>query len=143
MVRYLHSSSWETDASGTPASELAEREFAEMRDTIHAEKLVRSRRISDLWSTPAMLKRTLVACGVQVMGQFTGINGWHLHSDLSPNDPCLTSPAVISYFGPQMYAALGLPASQVLLVQGISGAVGPITNFLCATKLLPLFIINL
>lgn len=75
VVRYLHSSSWETDATGTPASELAEREFAEMRDMIHAEKLVRSRRISDLWSTPAMLKRTLVACGVQMMGQFTGING--------------------------------------------------------------------
>ncbi|KAF8482245.1 general substrate transporter [Gautieria morchelliformis] len=109
VVRYLHSSSWETDASGTPASELAEREFAEMRDMIHAEKHVRSRRISDLWSTPAMLKRTLVACGVQMMGQFTGIN-------------------VINYFGPQMYAALGLASNQVLLVQGIYGALGPIAN---------------
>ncbi|KAF8589342.1 general substrate transporter [Ramaria rubella] len=110
VVRYLHSSSWETDATGTPASELAEREFAEMRDVIHADKLVRSRKISDLWSTPAMLKRTLVACGVQIMGQFTGIN-------------------VINYFGPQMYEALGLASNQVLLVQGIYGAIGPIVNF--------------
>jgi len=109
VVRFLHSSSWKTDPKGTPEIEAAEREFIEMRDVIHAEKLVRSRRISDLWSTPAMLKRTLVACGVQMMGQFTGIN-------------------VINYFGPQMYEALGLASDKVLLVQGIYGAIGPIVN---------------
>lgn len=37
---------------------------------------------------------------------------------------------VINYFGPEMYKALGLPPGQLLLVQGIYGAVGPITNFL-------------
>ena len=30
-----------------------------------------------------------------------------------------------------MYKALGLSDGQTLLVQGIYGAVGPITNFLC------------
>ena len=58
-----------------------------------------------------LLRRTLVAVGVQVFGQFSGIN-------------------VINYFGPSMYRALGLSAGQSLLVQGIYGAVGPITNFL-------------
>ena len=53
----------------------AEEEFAVMHDAIKAEMLVRSRRISDLWASPAMVKRTLFACGVQIFGQFTGING--------------------------------------------------------------------
>ena len=42
---------------------------------IKAEASQRSRSLRDLWSTPAMVKRTMVAVGVQVMGQFSGING--------------------------------------------------------------------
>ena len=72
---------------------------------------MRARSLSDLWATRGMARRTLVAVGVQVFGQFSGIN-------------------VINYFGPSMYRALGLSAGQSLLVQGIYGAVGPITNFL-------------
>lgn len=88
----------------------ADEEFEEMRITIRAEMAVKSSRISDLWSTRAMTRRTLVAMGVQIMGQFTGIN-------------------VINYFGPRMYEGLGITGSRRLLVQGIYGAVGPITNF--------------
>ena len=53
----------------------ANAEFTDMQLTIKAEMATRSRRLSDLWETPAMLKRTLVAVGVQVFGQFSGING--------------------------------------------------------------------
>lgn len=53
----------------------ADREFTEMQQGIRAEVAVRSRSLQDLWATPAMLKRTLVAVGVQVFGQFSGING--------------------------------------------------------------------
>ncbi|KAH0833114.1 general substrate transporter [Lanmaoa asiatica] len=87
----------------------ADREFAQMHDQIKADALVQSRSVSDLWATPAMLRRTLVAVGVQAFTQFTGIN-------------------VINYYGPQMYESLGLTPSQSLLVQGIYGAVGPIAN---------------
>jgi len=87
----------------------AEQEFMDMQESIKAELVTRSRRLSDLWATRAMTRRTLVAVGVQVFGQFSGIN-------------------VINYFGPTMYKSLGLSASQSLLVQGIYGAVGPITN---------------
>ncbi|TRM65012.1 general substrate transporter [Schizophyllum amplum] len=87
----------------------AEEQFDSMSATIKAESIVRTRNITDLWTTPAMTKRTLVAVGVQTFGQFTGIN-------------------VINYFGPQMYRSLGIVGSQELLVQGIYGAVGPITN---------------
>ena len=55
-----------------------------MQTTIKAELVVRSRSITDLWATRGMLRRTLVAVGVQVFGQFSGIN-------------------VINYFGPSMY----------------------------------------
>ncbi|KAL0954801.1 hypothetical protein HGRIS_003748 [Hohenbuehelia grisea] len=91
------------------AKEDADREYHEMYQTIKAEALVRSRSFRDLWATPAMLRRTLVACGVQVFGQFSGIN-------------------VINYFGPQMYAGLGITGGRALLVQGIYGAIGPIAN---------------
>ncbi len=57
------------------SKEAAEREYTEMYDTIKAESRIRSRSISDLWATRAMARRTLVAVGVQIFGQFTGING--------------------------------------------------------------------
>ncbi|TDL20783.1 sugar transporter [Rickenella mellea] len=94
--------------------EAAEREYAEMHDNIKAELHTRSRRLSDLWATPANIRRTLVACGVQVFTQFTGIN-------------------VINYFGPQMYKNMGLSAGKLLLVQGIYGGIGPIANFFFIT----------
>lgn len=62
----------------------AETEFDEMQETIKAELLTRSRNITDLWATRAMQKRTLVAVGVQVFNQFTGVNGgwlWILRLD--------------------------------------------------------------
>ncbi|KAJ3476109.1 hypothetical protein NLI96_g11389 [Meripilus lineatus] len=95
----------------------AEREFLEMQENIKAELVTRSRSLSDLWATPAMVRRTLVAVGVQTFTQFSGIN-------------------VLNYFGPTMYVALGLSPSQSLLVQGIYGAVGPITNFFFITLVL-------
>lgn len=42
--------------------------------------------------------------------------------------------SVINYFGPSMYQSLGLNAGQSLLIQGIYGAVGPITNIMSATS---------
>ncbi|CCL98787.1 uncharacterized protein FIBRA_00792 [Fibroporia radiculosa] len=111
VVRKLHG------AKTLEAQEAADSEFKSMQATIRAEMTIRSRRLSDLWETPAMCKRTLIAVGVQVFGQFTGIN-------------------VINYFGPSMYKSLGLSPSQSLLVQGIYGAVGPIANFFFITLIL-------
>ncbi|KAF5386507.1 hypothetical protein D9757_005857 [Collybiopsis confluens] len=104
---------------GSPELEdAAEREYIEMHDTIKAEVLVRSRKISDLWATRAMVKRTLISCGVQVFTQFTGIN-------------------IISYFGPLMWQSLGLQGGKALLMQGIYGLVGPV-----ATLAFILFIVD-
>ena len=46
-----------------------------MYDTIKAELSVRSRRLSELWATRSMLRRTLVAVGVQIFASLTGISG--------------------------------------------------------------------
>lgn len=124
VVLRLHSKS----GSDTSA---AEKEYAEMHDAIKAEMHVRSRHISDLWRSPAMIRRTFVAMGVQIFGQFTGINGefapyLSCERSMRANTPSL----VINYFGPEMYQTLGLGKGSVLLVQGIYGAVGPIANFL-------------
>lgn len=70
-------------ASTTTARAAAEEEFVTMRDTIRVEMLSRSRNISDLFATSAMFRRTLVACSVQIFGQFTGINGdTHLQPEI-------------------------------------------------------------
>ncbi|CAE6361008.1 unnamed protein product [Rhizoctonia solani] len=82
-------------------------EFAEICEQINSEKQMKSSNIMDLVNTKPMLKRTLIACGVQAFGQFTGIN-------------------VINYYGPRMYRALGI--SDPLLIQSIYGVVGPIWN---------------
>ncbi|KAH9481570.1 High-affinity glucose transporter [Psilocybe cubensis] len=95
----------------------ADEEYTKMYTTIKAEHSIKSRRISDLWATRAMAHRTLVAVGVQVFCQFTGIN-------------------VINYYGPQMYTALGINGGKALLVQGIYGAVGPIANIFFITLIL-------
>jgi hypothetical protein len=115
----------------------AEQEFLDMQDVIKAEMSERSANITDLWSTRPMLKRTLVAVGVQVMGQFTGINGnlcllYFLSLIFTP----IAQKSVINYFGPSIYKALGLSNGQSLLVQGIYGAVGPIANFFFITLVL-------
>ncbi|EUC62350.1 MFS sugar transporter, partial [Rhizoctonia solani AG-3 Rhs1AP] len=84
-------------------------EFAEICEQIRIEKQMRSSSIMDLVNTKPMLKRTLIGCGVQAFGQFTGIN-------------------VINYYGPRMYRALGI--SDPLLIQSIYAVVGPIWNLL-------------
>ncbi|KAF8607787.1 general substrate transporter [Ceratobasidium sp. AG-I] len=82
-------------------------EFSEICEQIRIEKEMKSSRLVDLVNTRPMLRRTLIACGVQAFGQFTGIN-------------------VINYYGPRMYRALGI--SDPLLIQSIYGVVGPIWN---------------
>ncbi|KAF8830714.1 hypothetical protein HHX47_DHR2001180 [Lentinula edodes] len=92
--------------------EAAGQEYNEMHDTIKAEILIRSRKISDLWATHAMMKRTLISCAVQIFTQFTGIN-------------------IISYFGPLMWQSqVGMTGGKALLMQGIYGVVGPIATLM-------------
>jgi hypothetical protein len=103
---------------GTNDREAAELEYQEMHDTIKAELSVRSRKLSDLWATRAMMRRTFVSVGVQVFCQFTGINGMNYLSSPKTYPHTFPCGAVINYFGPQMYATLGITGHKALLVQG-------------------------
>jgi len=116
------------DADKSPEHAIAAEElYREMYDTIKAEQLVKKTDIRELWRTPAMMKRTFVACAVQIFGQFTGINGTSIASYFLP---CSLAYAftVINYYGPRMYESLGIDSGDSLLVQGIYGAIGPIAN---------------
>ncbi|KAG9092067.1 hypothetical protein FRC06_000258, partial [Ceratobasidium sp. 370] len=97
-------------------------EFAEICEQIRIEKQMRSSRLSDLVNTKPMLKRTLIACGVQAFGQFTGINLWYA----APHSTRLYAGTYEAFAGPRMYRALGI--SDPLLIQSIYGVVGPIWN---------------
>ncbi|QRV72672.1 Sugar (and other) transporter [Ceratobasidium sp. AG-Ba] len=92
-------------------AEFIKLEFAEMVEQIKYEKSNMSSKLSDLWSTKPMLKRTLTGMGVQICCQFTGIN-------------------VSAYFQPSLYAALGYSGNTILLITGINNALGQIVTFL-------------
>ncbi|KAL5486310.1 hypothetical protein ACEPAI_7356 [Sanghuangporus weigelae] len=83
----------------------------------------RSRNIRDSWATPAMLKRTLVGCGVQIFGQFTGVNG-------------MSCVSFLFGYKRKMYEALGFRSGKILLVQRDYGEVDPIAKFFFITLLL-------
>ncbi|KAI0034200.1 general substrate transporter [Vararia minispora EC-137] len=108
VIRRLHGAKADVQAHQ------ADEEFQEMAAIIKAEVAVRSRNVMDLFRTRAMAHRTLVAVGVQVFGQFTGIN-------------------VINYYGPRIYSSLGFSSGSVVLIQGLFSAAGPITNFFFIT----------
>ncbi|KAK7006233.1 putative MFS sugar transporter [Favolaschia claudopus] len=95
----------------TQNKEFVELEFAEMKEQIRYEQQNYSTKISDLWSTKPMLRRTLTGMAIQICTQFTGIN-------------------VSSYFQPTLYAALGLSGSRILMITGINGALGAVTTII-------------
>jgi hypothetical protein len=107
VVRLLHAGSGESE-------EFIQEEFTIMRDTIRAEVAIRSNKISDLWGTRSMTKRTAVACGIQAMAQLTGIN-------------------VLAYYGPVLYTQLGITGHNLLLIQGIYSVVGTIATLIFMT----------
>ncbi|CUA70978.1 High-affinity glucose transporter [Kluyveromyces lactis NRRL Y-1140] [Rhizoctonia solani] len=91
-------------------AEFIKLEFAEMVEQIKYEKANMSSKLSDLWATKPMLKRTLTGMGIQICCQFTGIN-------------------VAAYFQPTLYQALGYSGNTILLISGISGLLGQVVTF--------------
>jgi len=97
-------------ADGTKEStEFIELEFSEMVAQIKYEKEHLTAKVSDLWATKPMFRRTATGMLIQICTQFTGIN-------------------VAAYFQPTLYRALGLSGSRVLLITGINGLLGNIVT---------------
>ncbi|KEP54954.1 putative MFS sugar transporter [Rhizoctonia solani 123E] len=92
-------------------AEFIKLEFAEMVEQIKYEKANMSSKLSDLWATKPMLKRTLTGMAVQICCQFTGIN-------------------VSAYFQPTLYQALGYSGNTILLITGINNLLGQVVTFL-------------
>lgn len=86
-------------------------EFDQMIEQIEFEKENMSAKLSDLWATKAMFKRTVTGMLVQICTQWTGIN-------------------VSAYFQPFLYAALGYSGNFILLLTGINNLVGQVVTFI-------------
>ncbi|CAE7226471.1 unnamed protein product [Rhizoctonia solani] len=91
-------------------AEFIKLEFAEMLEQIKYEKANMSSKLSDLWATKPMLRRTLTGMGIQICCQFTGIN-------------------VSAYFQPTLYQALGYSGNTILLITGINNLIGQVVTF--------------
>ncbi|KAH6695351.1 general substrate transporter [Plectosphaerella plurivora] len=79
-------------------------EFLEIRDVIAADREIGKVTPMSILTKPSWRKRLLLGCGVQIFGPLSGIN-------------------VINYYGPRIYAILGIEDTQTsLMIIGISGA---------------------
>lgn len=65
-----------------------------------------------LYQDPAIRKSLLLACGIQLFTQTSGVN-------------------VIGYYGPKIYSALGYTSSSALFIQAIYGALALLWNTVC------------
>ncbi|ATZ56818.1 hypothetical protein BCIN_14g00500 [Botrytis cinerea B05.10] len=83
--------------------EYLELEFAEIRDTIIAEKTVAVKSWSGLIAKKSWRHRLILGCGIQAWGQLSGIN-------------------VINYYGVTIYSLLGIDTRTSLMIIGISGS---------------------
>lgn len=83
--------------------EKIELEFREIRDVIEADRAIAHVSWRSIITKPSWRKRLLLGCGVQAFGPLSGIN-------------------VINFYGPRIYAILGIDTHTSLMIIGISGA---------------------
>ncbi|KAL1964158.1 hypothetical protein VTN77DRAFT_7246 [Rasamsonia byssochlamydoides] len=91
--------------------EWIQREYAEIKATIEAEKAITAPGWAIMFHVPQWRTRLLHGVAVQVFTQMTGVN-------------------VINYYQTIMYKALGITGHRNTLVAGIYNCIGPLTNFL-------------
>ncbi|KAL1965387.1 hypothetical protein VTN77DRAFT_5824 [Rasamsonia byssochlamydoides] len=89
--------------------DLVEHEFQRIRETIAVERRTVVRSWRQLLMHPQSRRRVLLACGIQAFTQCSGTN-------------------VIQYYGPRIYATLGLSTSTSLMIIGIWGALAVFWN---------------
>lgn len=90
------------DSHGTN-KDYVELEYREIRDVIIADRAHVNITWSSIFRKPSWRRRLLLGCGVQAFGPLSGIN-------------------VINYYGPRIYAELGIGTQGSLMIIGISGA---------------------
>jgi MFS family permease len=83
--------------------EIIDLEFREIRDVIIADRALGDVTWKSIITKPSWRRRLLLGCGIQAFGPLSGIN-------------------VINYYGPRIYAILGISTRESLMIIGISGA---------------------
>jgi sugar porter (SP) family MFS transporter len=92
-------------------------EFREIRDVIMAEKAaITSVSWRTMFRNAPYRRRLFLACGIQALTQTSGIN-------------------VINYYGPRIYATLGVSVSTSLFIIGVYGAFAQVWNTICLAVL--------
>ncbi|KIW79029.1 hypothetical protein Z517_08869 [Fonsecaea pedrosoi CBS 271.37] len=91
--------------------ELVEAEYKRIQDNLEAEKRSRLGWI-DMFREPRLRRRVLLACGIQLFTQTSGIN-------------------VINYYGPRIYSYLNFSTTRSLMIIGIYGALAQVYNTIC------------
>lgn len=91
--------------------ELVEAEYRRIQDNLEAERHSRLGWL-DLFRQPSLRRRVLLACGIQLFTQTSGIN-------------------VINYYGPRIYGILNFSTTRSLLIIGIYGALAQVYNTIC------------
>lgn len=91
--------------------ELVEAEYRRIQDNLEAERRTRLGWL-DMFRQSSLRRRVLLACGIQLFTQTSGIN-------------------VINYYGPRIYAYLNFSTTRSLLIIGIYGALAQVYNTIC------------
>lgn len=91
--------------------ELVDAEYARILELLGEERQL-SMGWLDMFRQPSLRKRLLLACGIQLFTQTSGVN-------------------VISYYGPRIYAILNFDTTRSLLIMGIAGALAQLYNTVC------------
>ncbi|KIX02028.1 uncharacterized protein Z518_07967 [Rhinocladiella mackenziei CBS 650.93] len=91
--------------------ELVREEYTRIQDNLAAERQSRMGWM-DMFRQASLRRRVLLACGIQLFTQTSGIN-------------------VINYYGPRIYAFLNFGTTRSLLIIGIYGALAQVYNTIC------------
>lgn len=93
--------------------EFVNNEMKEITTSIQAEReSAETMTWASLMKSRPLRKRLLLACGIQLFTQTSGVN-------------------VIGYYGPRIYTALGYSATTSLFIQGLYGALAQLWNTVC------------
>lgn len=98
------------DGSNRQLVDLELQQIEEMINTERSTTASTSWKI--LWLDPALRRRVLLSCGIQLFTQTSGTN-------------------VIGYYGPRIYASLGYSVTGSLFIVGLYGALAQVFNTIC------------
>lgn len=96
----------------TVAPETVRKELVQMQEQISWEREHEETSVIAIWRKPSYRKRLIIGCLTHIGQQICGISA-------------------INYYQTVMYRSLGISGSTVLLLAGVWGLIGPLSNIFC------------